>query len=97
MPQIHDAIIIGSGLGGLSCATYLAKNGWKVLVLEKNSNPGGYATSFTKGNFTFDATLHLLNGVAEGHNVYKLLEWCGVSESLEFLKIKYFGSVGNII
>ena len=90
---IYDAIIVGSGLGGLSCGAYLAKNGRKILLLEKNSVSGGYATSFEKGIFTFDATLHLLNGAGKGHNVYKLLEWCGVSESLEFLKLKYFGRI----
>ncbi len=36
----YDAIVIGSGLGGLSCAAYLARNGWNVLVLEKNTRQG---------------------------------------------------------
>jgi all-trans-retinol 13,14-reductase len=88
--MLYDAIIIGSGLGGLSCGAYLAKNGWKVLVLEKHSLPGGYATSFKRGGFTFDAALHMINGVGKGQNMYKFLEWCGVGDKIEFLKLKYF-------
>ena len=71
----YDAIIIGSGLGGLSCGSYLAINGWKVLVLEKHSIPGGYASSFKRGDFTFDVGLHMINGVAKGERWYKLFEW----------------------
>jgi len=88
--MVYDAIIIGSGLGGLSCGAYLAKNGWKVLVLEKHRLPGGYATSFKRGSFTFDVALHMINGVGEGQNTYKFLDWCGVGDKIEFLKLKYF-------
>ena len=90
MSLIYDAIIVGSGLGGLSCGAYLAKNGWKILVLEKHSILGGYATSYRRGDFIFDSTLHLLNGVGKGQDNYKFLEWCGVSQKVEFTKLKYF-------
>jgi all-trans-retinol 13,14-reductase len=54
-----DAIIIGAGLGGLSCAVGFARQGFKPLVLEKHSVPGGYATTFKRpGGFVFDASLH---------------------------------------
>lgn len=89
-PSNYDAIIIGSGLGGLSCAAYLAKNGQKVLVLEKHSIPGGYATSFRRGAFNFDATLHMIESVGKGQSMARYFEWCGVADSIEFLKIKYF-------
>jgi len=85
----YDAIIIGSGLGGLSCGAYLAKNGKKVLVLEKHSVPGGYATSFRRGAYLFDSGLHMINGVGKDQHMAKFFEWCGVAHSIEFLKIKY--------
>ena len=85
----YDAIIIGSGLGGLSCAAYLAKHGQKVLVLEQHSVPGGYATSFSRGDYKFDGGLHMIAGVGEGQSLAKFFEWCGVTDSLEFLRIKY--------
>lgn len=89
----YDAIIIGSGLGGLSCGSYLALNGWKVLVLEKHNVSGGYASSFKRGDFTFDVCLHMLNGVAKGERMYTLFEWCGVADRIKFKKLNYFGRV----
>jgi len=65
-----DAVIIGAGLGGLSCAAAFARQGFKPLVLEQHSIPGGYATSFKRpGGFEFDVSLHstsvgMRNGIA---------------------------------
>jgi phytoene dehydrogenase-like protein len=54
-----DAVVIGSGIGGLSCAAAFARQGFKPLVLEKHDRPGGYATTFTRpGGFVFDVSLH---------------------------------------
>ena len=46
--MIYDAVILGSGLGGLQCAYILAKNGMSVCVLEKNANSGGCLASFKR-------------------------------------------------
>ena len=55
----YDAVIIGAGLGGLSCAAAFARQGFKAIVLEQHSKPGGYATTFKRpGGFVFDASLH---------------------------------------
>ena len=54
-----DAVIIGSGLGGLSAAAAFARQGFKALVLEQHTAPGGYATTFKRpGGFVFDVSLH---------------------------------------
>jgi all-trans-retinol 13,14-reductase len=87
--QNYDSIIIGSGLGGLSCAAYLAKNGQKVLVLEKHNAPGGYATGFKRGPYSFDSTLHMLEGVDKGQFWFKFLDSCGISDGVKFTKLKY--------
>jgi phytoene desaturase len=47
-------IIIGSGFSGLSAACFMAKAGWKVIVLEKHAIPGGRARKFEAEGFTFD-------------------------------------------
>jgi len=48
------AIVIGSGVAGLSAASYLAKEGYSVTILEKNEQTGGRARKFSAQGFTFD-------------------------------------------
>ncbi len=58
-PGTYDAVVIGAGLGGLSAAAAFARQGFKVIVLEQHSVPGGYASAFTRpGGFRFDVSLH---------------------------------------
>ncbi len=54
------AVVIGSGLGGLSAAISLASLGWKVTIVEKNDKPGGKLNTLTKDGFTFDLGPSLL-------------------------------------
>ena len=54
----YDAVVIGAGTGGLSAALSLANAGKKVLLLEKHNLPGGCSSSFVRGRFEFDASLH---------------------------------------
>ena len=51
---MKKAVIIGSGFAGLAAASYMAKAGWKVVVLEKHDIPGGRARKFSEAGFTFD-------------------------------------------
>ena len=53
-----DAVVIGSGTAGMSAALSLATAGKKILVLEQHNIPGGCSTSFVRGRFEFDASLH---------------------------------------
>jgi len=48
------AIVIGAGFSGLSAASFLARNGFSVKVLEKNATPGGRARKLEAEGFTFD-------------------------------------------
>ena len=47
--------IIGSGLAGMSSAAYLAKQGHRVRILEKNSTYGGRLQTFSEKGYTFDS------------------------------------------
>lgn len=58
MPIKYDAVVIGAGTGGLSAALTLATAGKKTLLLEQHNLPGGCSTSFIRGRFEFDASLH---------------------------------------
>ncbi|HVZ56016.1 MAG TPA: phytoene desaturase family protein [Chitinophagaceae bacterium] len=49
-----SVIVIGSGFAGLSAASFMAKAGWKVQVLEKNETPGGRARQLREDGFVFD-------------------------------------------
>ena len=80
-----DAVIIGSGLGGLSCAAALARQGFKPLVLEMHDKPGGYATSFKRaGGFDFDVSLHSTT-VGERNGVHNLIPGFPEITDVEFV------------
>jgi len=50
----NKALVIGAGFAGLSAASFLAKKGWSVTIIEKNEMPGGRARKFEAEGFTFD-------------------------------------------
>ncbi len=54
----YDVIVIGSGLGGLTCANRLARAEHSVLLLEHHTQLGGLATWFKRGGHIFDVSLH---------------------------------------
>lgn len=59
IPSDIDTIIIGSGMGGLSCAAILARLGKKVVVLEQHEDvAGGGSHQFDLGGYRFDSGLH---------------------------------------
>ncbi len=51
---MKKVVIIGSGFSGMSTASFMAKNGWEVVVLEKQSMPGGRGRKFSEDGFLFD-------------------------------------------
>lgn len=59
----YDVVVVGAGNGGLTAAATLALKGLKVLLLEQHNLPGGFATSFVRGRFEFEPSLHELAGV----------------------------------
>ncbi len=83
-----DALVIGSGLGGLTAAALLARHGRRVLVLERHYLAGGYATTFQRlrGRALFDVSLHGMGGLDEHGLVRRKLEQCGVWERLSFVR-----------
>jgi prolycopene isomerase len=85
----YDAVVIGSGLGGLACAALLARAGQRVLVAERHDRPGGCAHAFRRHDYLFDSAVHLVGGCAPtatspGGLPYQLLRTVGAAEALEF-------------
>lgn len=87
----YHAVIIGSGLGGLTCAAFLAVNGFKPLVIEKHNIPGGYATSFTRtgDGQTFPCEVSLHGTSASSPDTKPVLEQLEVWEKVEFVDHKH--------
>ena len=59
----YDVIVIGAGNGGLAAAATCARAGLSTLLLERHNIPGGSATSFVRGRFEFEPSLHELAGI----------------------------------
>ena len=81
----RNVVVIGAGNGGLSAAVALAQNGLKPLVLERHRLPGGCATSFVRGQFEFDASIHCLFYEFQGYkNIWE--NYMGIDPNLEVVK-----------
>jgi all-trans-retinol 13,14-reductase len=84
-----DAVIIGSGLGGLCCAAAFARQGFKALVLEHHNKPGGYATTFKRpGGYVFDVSLHSTT-VGERDGIHNLIPGFPEIKEIEFVPHPY--------
>ncbi|XP_012693600.2 inactive all-trans-retinol 13,14-reductase [Clupea harengus] len=65
IPENLDAIVVGSGIGGLTAAACLAKLGKRVLVLEQHDQSGGCCHTFVEKGFEFDVGLHYVGQLHE--------------------------------
>lgn len=96
--QRWDAIVIGSGLGGLTAAAHWAAQGRRVLVLERNTYFGGAACTYRHAGLQIDASLHEINGVSPGDPKMKALQDAGVLDHVAFTPIPDFAEVrGRIV
>ena len=89
----YDAIIIGAGAAGLASALKLSCAGKKILLLEKQPEPGGFGTSFSRKGFVFESSLHCVDGLAKDGEVRNFLEECGVDKKIEFISLKDFSRI----
>ena len=91
-PDGHlDYIVIGSGMGGMTCAAMLAKLGKRVLVVEQHYEPGGFTHTFKRKGWRWDVgvhavgevTPHSLTGRLLQHLTDGRLEWASLGEVYE--------------
>ena len=83
----YDAIVIGSGSGGLTAALALARAGQRVCVFEQNTLPGGYSQSFSLEGFSFSPGIHYIGQLGPGGRLRRIYEGLGVANSLVFLEL----------
>ncbi len=86
LPSQCDVVVIGAGIGGLTCANYLAKAGAKVVLIEKHHTVGGCASSFIKGKYYFDAAAHSLGSCRPEGQIGKLLDDLNLREKLNLIR-----------
>lgn len=86
-PDHFDAVVVGAGLGGLSCAAAFARQGFRPLVLEQHNKAGGYATTFKRpGGFEFDVSLHATSA-GERNGVHNLIPGFPEITDVEFVAL----------
>lgn len=97
MDRKYDVIVIGAGNGGLTAAVRMALAGKKTLLVEKHNLPGGFATSFVRGRFEFEASLHELCGIGpitgvgalkdtfKELGIYDKVEWVSLDEAFRVI------------
>ena len=74
VPENLDAIVIGSGIGGLTTATLLSKIGKKVLVLEQHDQAGGCCHTFIDKGYEFDVGIHYIGEIGPKAQCLKITE-----------------------
>ena len=86
----YDIIVIGAGCGGLTAAVCAAKEGKKVLLLERHNAPGGFTSSFVRGRFEFDVSLHQLCGFSKEAGfgeLRRIFDSIGISEKISWTDV----------
>ena len=81
-----DAIVIGSGIGGMSCAAALAKTGMEVLVLEQHYVPGGYTHMFSRKGYEWDVGVHAIGEMRPQDKPRQVLDWL-CKEKIEMVSL----------
>ena len=87
MEERFDVVIVGGGLGGLECGVILSREGYKVLVLEKNKQLGGNLQTFSRDKRIFDTGIHYVGGLDEGQNLNQYFRYLGIMDSLKLKKL----------
>jgi all-trans-retinol 13,14-reductase len=89
-----DHIIIGSGIGGLTIATWLAKANQKVVVFEQHFKPGGFTHSFKrKKGFQWDVGVHYVGNVGKGQPLRMHFDYLTDGE----LDWEYMGDIYDVV
>jgi len=84
---MYDALVIGSGMGGLGTAFFLAKAGMKVLVLEKNRQFGGALQIFSREKQILDTGVHYVGSLGKDEALGRYFRYFGIYEKLDFTQM----------
>jgi len=74
LAESYDAVVIGSGMGGLTTAALLSDLGWKVCVLEQHYTAGGYTHSYDRNGYEWDVGVHYIGDVGSQTRIRKMFD-----------------------
>src|SRR5574344_1094681 len=80
-------IIIGSGLGGLSCGFILSKNGYDVTILEQNMQVGGCLQCFSRNQVKFETGMHFIGSADKGQTLARLLHYLEIDKDVKLSRL----------
>jgi all-trans-retinol 13,14-reductase len=75
--EVFDYVVLGAGLGGLSTAACLTKQGYRVAVLEQHYLAGGACHNFSYGDYTFCSDVHYISQCGPGQTIRQFLDYIG--------------------
>lgn len=87
MMDEYDLVVIGSGLGGLTCGALFAKEGHRVCVLERNKQLGGNLQTFSRDKVIFDSGVHYVGGLDKGQNLYQIFKYLEIMDNLKIQRM----------
>lgn len=85
LPPSKSTIIMGGGIGGLFCGALLAKEGYKVTVLEKNMLIGGGLQCFNRFGVCYPTGIHSAGGFNNGEQLDTLCKYLGIRDNISFI------------
>ena len=85
--DITKTLIIGGGIGGLFTGAFLARNGHKITVLEKNPVCGGGLQCFRRNGKIFETGMHILGGFNHGGSLDRICRYLGIREELDIAEV----------
>ena len=80
-------IIIGSGLGGLSCGFILSKNGYDVTILEQNMQVGGCLQCFSRNQVKFETGMHFIGSADKGQTLARFLHYLEIDKDVKLSRL----------
>jgi all-trans-retinol 13,14-reductase len=83
----YDAVIVGSGLGGLLTGYILSKYGYKVIILEKNHQIGGCLQTFKRGGIVFDTGMHYIGSMDEGQILHRFFKYFSLLDDVKLHRL----------
>jgi len=75
LAENYDAVVIGSGMGGLTTAAMLSDLGWKVCVLEQHYTAGGYTHSYERNGYEWDVGVHYIGEMGAKTGIRKMFDY----------------------